>query len=243
MKCGNMKAMSGEAWLRWSASLSDGVLRAAAIDDWLRSAATEDVISVLDEVIALAEARDSRAQVALAHVVAHALGAERLQLLAAAAPTDRYAAVLRLLLPGAPRHKTAPTKKENPFLEKSLGERKALARRSERQILDRLLFDQHPSVVAILLANPRVSERDVVKMAALSPTRPEILLEIARSPKWIARHAVKKALVENPHMPANQARSLLAVLPKSDWRQIAKESGAPEDLRQAARELLERQLH
>ena len=59
----------------------------------------------------------------------------------------------------------------------TLGERKSLARRPDRAMLDRLLHDPHPDVIRRLLRNPRLTEDDVVRLAARRPGRPEVLVE------------------------------------------------------------------
>ena len=80
----------------------------------------------------------------------------------------------------------------------TLGERKSLARRPDRAAIDRLLRDPHPVVIRRLLENPRVTEDDVVRLAARRPGQPEVLAEIARTPAWLHRARVRLALILNP---------------------------------------------
>ena len=69
----------------------------------------------------------------------------------------------------------------------TLGERKALARRPTRKAMEKLFADPHPVVIRTLLANPKVIEADVIRLAARRPNQPEVLAEIARSPRWAHR--------------------------------------------------------
>ncbi len=79
----------------------------------------------------------------------------------------------------------------------TLGERKWLARRPDRDTIQRLLADPHPDVIFRCLRSPRMTEDDIVRLAAKRPGRGEVLAEIARS-RWAHRPRVRVALVMNP---------------------------------------------
>lgn len=133
---------------------------------------------------------------------------------------------------------------ENPHLEISLGRRKAAARStrfssSNRDTLDRLLRDRNPAVVRLLLQNGRVTERDVVRMAAQRPANPPCLQIIADHPKWAQRYAVRKALACNPRCPHPVAERLMRTLMRQDLRFIAGTSNLPERVRSEARRALD----
>ncbi len=127
----------------------------------------------------------------------------------------------------------------NEYLETSLGWRKALARRHDRMTLDRLLHDKHPGVIRILLDNPRLVERDVVKMAALQPSSAAALETIFTHPRWIRRYAVKKALVFNPYSSPGMAMTLLAFLNLEDLRAATRSLNLSSQVRHQARALLD----
>ncbi len=122
----------------------------------------------------------------------------------------------------------------------ALGLRKSYARGRDRMRLDRLLHDRNPSVIRLLLQNPRVVERDVIKIAARRPTQPEIIQEIYRSARWIARYHVKKALVFNPYTPVDIAMPLLPYLMRPDLRELARLPNIEYEIRMAARKVLGR---
>ncbi len=123
----------------------------------------------------------------------------------------------------------------NEHLDMPLGTRRSAARTTDRNTLDRLLHDRDHRVIAILLENPRLVERDVIKIVAMRPTRPEILEVIARHRRWSSRYAVRKALACNPYTPAPITRRLLPVLLRQDVR-FALEAGVlPRELRAQAR--------
>lgn len=121
----------------------------------------------------------------------------------------------------------------------SLGRRKALARGQDRMALDRLLFDRHPLVMRILLRNPRVVERDAVKIAAMRPNSPAVIQEVYRSSRWITRYSVKKAIAFNPYSPVDIAVGLLPHLPHQDLREIVRSGVVDPQVKQAALRLIE----
>ncbi|WP_050428525.1 hypothetical protein [Chondromyces crocatus] len=122
----------------------------------------------------------------------------------------------------------------------TLGERRALARRPSRAALDSLLRDPHPLVVRNLLGNPRLTEDDVIRMAARRPAYIEAICEIARHPRWSQRPRVRMTVVQNPGSPAEIAVPLVRLLIRPELMQVAAASDVPRQVRAAAAELLER---
>jgi hypothetical protein len=121
----------------------------------------------------------------------------------------------------------------------TLGERKALARRPTRKSLEKLLSDPHPVVIRTLLANPKLVEDDVVRLAARRPGNPEVLAEIAQS-AWCHRVRVRMALVLNPDSPIDLSIPMLALLVRPELRRILEAAFLVPVLRAAAHELLAR---
>lgn len=150
--------------------------------------------------------------------------------------------VARMLLLGGrnPNPTAAEASVENEYVSKSVGERCTHARGRDRFQLDRLLHDRDYRVIRLLLNNPVVVERDVVKIAAMRPTRPEVLHEVAIHRKWASRYSVRKALSCNPHTPPSVARRLLPTLLKQDLATVAGAGSIPDEIREQARALLDR---
>ncbi len=126
----------------------------------------------------------------------------------------------------------------NRHLDLPLGNRRALARGRDRNVLDRLMHDQDHRVVALLLDNPRVVELDVVRMAAMRPTRAAVLQCIARHRRWSTRYRVRKALACNPWTPEAIARRLLPTLMRQDVRHALDAGVLPPELELEARRVL-----
>lgn len=124
--------------------------------------------------------------------------------------------------------------------ELTVGERKSLARRPSRRSFEKLLRDPHPLVIKQLLQNPKLTEDDVVRLAAYRPARAETLAEIARLPRWLSRPRVRLALMLNPGTPDHVAVPLLAACTRSELREVVQSADTPVLLRVTAGELLVR---
>lgn len=121
------------------------------------------------------------------------------------------------------------------FDDTTVGERRALAKGQDRNILERLLYDQNPLVIRDLLLNPRLTERDVIKLAARRPNFPEVLEEIFNSSRWIVRYGVKVALARNPYTPPKIAIRLISFLMGSDLAEMMEDDTLHPEVREAAR--------
>jgi hypothetical protein len=122
----------------------------------------------------------------------------------------------------------------------TLGERKAAARNPGRQILTRLLGDPSPDVIRHLLTSPRITEKDVVRMAALRPAQPEVLRVIFESPKWISSYRVKLTLVSNPYLAPEIGIKLVPSLMRQDLARLSQDNLIHPQIREAMKQALER---
>jgi hypothetical protein len=120
-----------------------------------------------------------------------------------------------------------------------LGQRKSLARRPDRDTLSRMLLDPHPDVIRRCLANPRLTEDDVVRLAARRPGRTEVLGEIARS-RWVHRPRVRITLVMNPATPLEVVVRLAGLLMRPELMMAAHSPGIAAPVRAICLEHLER---
>jgi hypothetical protein len=117
----------------------------------------------------------------------------------------------------------------------TLGERKSLARRNDRELIARVLRDPHPHVMRILLGNPRLTEPDVLRLCAMRPVASECLREVWKSARWIVRYPIKVALVLNPYTPLDIALSLVPLLHGQDLRRVLAAADLSPELQAACR--------
>jgi hypothetical protein len=121
----------------------------------------------------------------------------------------------------------------------TLGERKWLARRPDRDTIQRMLADPHPDVIRRCLSNSRVTEDDVLRLAAKRPGRSEVLVEVARS-SWARRPRIRIALVLNPATPLEIAIRASGLLLRHELLLVARSPGVVPAVRALCLEHLER---
>ena len=120
----------------------------------------------------------------------------------------------------------------------TLGERKAVARGRNPEIIARVLRDPDPAVIGILLGNPSLVEAQVVRLAARRPVTPAVLREVWRSPRWSTRHAVRLALTQNPWCPLDISVRVVPLLTVRERMSVAQSAELPAALRAFAAELV-----
>lgn len=211
--------------IRRFGAVSDRQLRRTVLREFLAGLDDGSLIVVLERIEDRAVAGDATcrwldAELALTPSALHELPYLRRVELYEAAKAAGIGRVARRLLEGsAPRGADDP--EDNPHLELSAGERTARAKSRDRMVLDRLLHDRDPRVIGALLDNPLLVERDVVRIAAMRPTAPEVLERVARHPRWSTSYRVRKALACNPFAPLPVARRLLVTLLRQDLVELA----------------------
>jgi hypothetical protein len=125
----------------------------------------------------------------------------------------------------------------------SLGERKSIARRRDRNLLARVIRDPHPDVIRVLLDNPALVEEDVVRLCARRPVPSQVLVQVFQHPRWVLRYRVRLTLALNPHTPEEVALQLLPHLGPADLREVAQSSQISERVRSACSERRDQTLH
>lgn len=154
-------------------------------------------------------------------VATHGLHYEHSRELYEAARVRGYKHVQRLLLSTpAQRQDERPPRGHHHLAEVTLGERKSLARQQNIYMLEKLLLDPDPSVIRMLLQNPRITEKEVLLIATRRPNQPQILQEIARHARWFRRLSVQIALCKNPYTPVPVILQYLPSLPTPELKEI-----------------------
>ncbi|HEY4105379.1 MAG TPA: hypothetical protein VGM44_15885 [Polyangiaceae bacterium] len=230
-------------------SLPDLALRTGWLRDFLARASDYDNASVLNALCEDNERADPQAREAILVVALlfASLGECELTDQLRAQAEARHLLSLSRLLRRAPTPSVhAPPAHEIPVpdygagRELTVGERKSLARSPNRRAFDKLLGDPHPLVIRQLLENPRLTEDDVVRMAARRPARREVLEAIAQNGRWLSRQRVRLTVLFNPGSPPAMTMPLLAVCARNELYEIMHSSDASSALRTAALELFER---
>ncbi|HEY6727522.1 MAG TPA: hypothetical protein VI197_25980 [Polyangiaceae bacterium] len=122
--------------------------------------------------------------------------------------------------------------------ELTVGERRTLARRPSRGNIERLLADPHPLVIRELLLNTKLTEDDVLRLAARRPAHVIALEALTRSTAWLCRPRVRFAMVQNPGTPLWIAGPLLVLCNRKELSEVVSNTSVSLALRSTAQELL-----
>ncbi len=259
----NDRQAGAEALVRATLSLGDADLRACHVATLARAWPPAALARALDALCERAEQAEADAREALVAVVEALHGdglVEIVEELRRLALDESLLALDRLIrlgsrpgpavepgsvdVPAAPDasirggvpSRAAPSRDGRTL---TLGERKWLARRPDRDTLQRLLGDPHPDVIRRCLANSRVTEDDVLRLTAKRPGRAEVLAEIARS-SWSRRPRIRIALVLNPATPLEIAMRCSGLLLRPELDLVARSPGVSAPIRALCLEYLER---
>lgn len=238
-----------DAVVRATLSLADAALRASYVASVVRAWPIETLAAALDVVCERAlQQADADAREALLAIV-DALNAdgmhEVLRRLREQAAGESLLGLERLVrhplrtgaVIEASKDRVPDYGKGRPL---TLGERKALARRPDPDLMQKLMADPHPDVIRGLLCNPRLTEDDVVRLAAKRPGRGDVLSEIARFTKWAHRPRVRMAIVMNPATPPEIATRICGLLVRQELRLVAESPAVTASVRAVCVEHLKR---
>lgn len=242
---GPLRALE-ERWCNTLASLQEHPLRVSFARSEMYAHASEQVALALHSIAQRAELSEPPAQAVLHAFVPLFVHPEHLALfgrLREHASGETLTSLYRLLRCATARghlfhhggEKTTSLPITGVGRVLSLGERRALARRPSRAQLDRLLDDPHPMVVRIVLANPLITEDDVVRMAARRPAHGAIAVEIASTHTRSRR--VRMAIIQNPSGPPAVSVPLLTLLSRPELRQVARAANLRAVVRATAQQL------
>jgi hypothetical protein len=249
-KLGRVMSDLAARWSRSVPALREADLRVAYLRAELGAHPVVAVAGALDELSGRAEQADPLAREVLGAVVTALADPAQEALVGALRALAEREALLPLGRLLRRRHREEP--ESEPTVDErrlaahpsgrvlTLGERRALARRPTRAAFDKLLADPHPMVVENLLGNPRLTEDDVLRMAARRPAYPRVIGEIARHPRWSLRARVRMAIVQNPGTPVELSVPLVRLLTRAELLQVVAAADVAGVVRAAASELLSR---
>jgi hypothetical protein len=123
----------------------------------------------------------------------------------------------------------------------TLGEKTALARLADRALVGPLLDDGEIDVLGALLGNPRLVEEDLVAWLLVRYPKEAQLVHLASNVRWMARTAVRTAVLLSPSTPRAIALSLLPSSVRPVWERLSTDPSADPLLAACARTLLEGQ--
>lgn len=101
-----------------------------------------------------------------------------------------------------------------------VGQKLTLARRGPSRVVGALLAEGQPQAVKLALANPFLSESQILKVLAKAGVPERVVAAIAQDAKWSRQYNIRAALVRNPHTPAPRVLGFLRDLTLRDLKDI-----------------------
>ena len=150
--------------------------------------------------------------------------------------------VMRLLRSASPMERAddAALRLPREVEDIPLGRRRTLAKEADKNLLDLLALDCDPTVIANLLRNPKITEEDVVRLAARRPVATASLLAVYECPRWSRNPRVRVALARNPYAPVDVAIQALGTIPLADLREMRRDPDLHPDTRHQVEDELAR---
>jgi hypothetical protein len=109
----------------------------------------------------------------------------------------------------------------------------ALHGRKDMRML--LIRDRNKTIHPFVLKNPAITLEEIEQIAKMPSVNPDVLRMIAGHKEWTRSTTVCRNLVRNPQTPMKEALDLLAKLPLSEVRALAKGTTVRTAIQQAAR--------
>lgn len=117
-------------------------------------------------------------------------------------------------------------------------DRVKLAMKGDREARSILIRDSNKIVSAGVLANPRITENEVEKIAAMRTVPDEILRTIGINRTWARNYLIIHNLARNPRTPMATAMTILTRIQTKDLKAISANRNVSEAIRKQAFRLL-----
>lgn len=120
------------------------------------------------------------------------------------------------------------------IMKMNVKDRIKLAMKGDREIRGILIRDPNRVVAQAVIQNPRITEQEVEKIAAMRTVPEEILRQIASNRHWAKLYPIIHNLVRNPRTPIAISMNLLPRLHVKDLEALGKNRNIPDAVRTQA---------
>jgi len=122
-------------------------------------------------------------------------------------------------------------------MKMSITEKIKLATVGNREARSLLIRDNNKLVAVAVIRSPRITDGEVLRVAANRASPDEVLRIIYGNREWTKKYPVKVALVKNPKTPLAISLRFLAGLRESEVKELARDRNVPSSIQQAARKI------
>ncbi|HUU02745.1 MAG TPA: hypothetical protein VM425_15010 [Myxococcota bacterium] len=141
--------------------------------------------------------------------------------------------------PGSPPDRITQSRNlQDQIAEMNVAQMRAAALHGRKDMRMLLIRDRNKTIHPFIIKNPAITLDEIEQIAKMPSVNPDVLRIIAKSREWNRSVTVCRNLVRNPKTPIKEALALMAKLPLSDIRAMAKSGNVRTPIQQAARKKL-----
>jgi hypothetical protein len=125
----------------------------------------------------------------------------------------------------------------NRVMKMGMKDRVRLAMKGDREARTILIRDPNRIVAQAVVQNPRISEQEIEKIAAMRTVTEDVLRQIASNRQWARNYAVMHTLARNPRTPMANVLNILSRLQLRDLVALSKNRNVSDAVRRQAMRL------
>ena len=122
----------------------------------------------------------------------------------------------------------------NRIMKMGMKDRTQLAMKGDRESRNILIRDPNRIVATAVVNNPRITEQEIEKIAAMRTVTEDILRQIASSRQWSRSYSIVHALARNPRTPIANCMNILSRLQLRDLVALSKNRNVSDAVRRQA---------
>lgn len=122
----------------------------------------------------------------------------------------------------------------NRILKMGIKDRSRLAMKGDREARNILIRDPNRIVAQAVVANPRISEQEVEKIASMRSITEDVLRQIAINRQWSRNYQIAHNLVRNPRTPIANVLNILSRIQLRDLKALSTNRNVSDAVRRQA---------
>ena len=122
----------------------------------------------------------------------------------------------------------------NRILRMGMKDRVKLAMKGDREARNILIRDPNRIVSQAVVNNPRITEQEIEKIAAMRAVPEDVLRLIAINRNWTRKYSIIHTLARNPRTPLSNTMSILTRLQMRDLIALSKNRNVSDNVRRQA---------
>lgn len=122
----------------------------------------------------------------------------------------------------------------------TVSEKVKLAMTGDKEIRGILIKDANKQISSSAIANPRITEDEILRLASTRGTPEDLLRLIAKKKDWMKSYRIRSAMVTNPKTPVAISLRCIPLLNDKDLASLSRSKNIPNVLSSSANRILKR---